>query len=331
MGIKIFFLKIAPAIVLSVLALAIPEIIMGSTPVSRADQWLFEFLFYGSGVLLIREIIIKFKLGWASVIILGLAFGLTEEGLLLQSVFNPGFLNLDLSFGRVGGVNWVWAQFIVGYHALFSISIPVFLAELIFRKRQNLPWLSKVWFWIICVVFAFSSLSFYLIFHNMSDFKTTPSHYLIALAIIIVLVLIAFRIRINQQVKTESKPYLSVVTGLIAFIGSFMWLYGIRLVFTKGGGFMPWVIQLFGLVALIVFVAILTRWSKWKWGVLNQFSILCGGLAAGLLFGSSILLQQGNKLDIYSQVVFILGTIILMVLLGKKLKREVSEINTESI
>lgn len=323
-----FFQKIAPAVILSVLALAIPEIIMGSTPVSHADQWLFEFLFYGSGALLIREIVIKFKLSWPSVIILGLAFGLTEEGLLLQSVFNPGFLNLDLSFGRFWGVNWVWTQFIVGYHALFSISIPIFLTEMIFGKRKNVPWLSKIWFWIIGIVFVISGLLFYMIFHNMSGFETTPSHYLFALAIIIGLVLVAFRIRINQQVKTESKPYLSVVTGLIAFIGSFIWLFGLRMVFTKGGGFLPWIVQLFGLVALIIIVAILTKWSKWRWGILNQFSILSGGLAAGLLHGSSILLQQGNKLDIYSQVVFILGTIILMVLLGKKLKREVSDINT---
>lgn len=320
---KQLFSKVAPAVVLAVLALAIPEILMGSTPVSRADQWLFEFAFYGSGALLIREVVLKFKLGWLSVVILGLAFGLAEEGLFLQSAFNPKFLNLNLSYGRALGVNWVWAQFIIGYHALFSISIPIFLTELIFRNRKDKPWLSKPVFWIICVVFALSSLSFYYVFYNMSKYNASIFHFLMALIFIIGLVVLAFKLRVKPVLNPKSQSPLPIVVGLIAFIACLAWLGGLYMVFTKGGGLPSWVIQLSGLVVLVGFGLIASGWLKQTWTLMNQFLLLCGGLCSGMLYGFIILYQQGNRLDIYSQIGFIFITGVLLSIFERGLKQDI--------
>src|SRR6186713_1284854 len=78
----------------------IAELLSGSTPLSRGNQRLPQFFLYGSGSVLIREITRRLGLGWGTLILLGFAFGLVEEGWALQSVFNPHFLGLDISYGR---------------------------------------------------------------------------------------------------------------------------------------------------------------------------------------------------------------------------------------
>src|SRR2546428_13918727 len=42
---------------------------------------------YGSGVILIREAMIRWKKGWASVFLLGVAYGIVEDGLDLWTLF----------------------------------------------------------------------------------------------------------------------------------------------------------------------------------------------------------------------------------------------------
>jgi hypothetical protein len=44
---------------------------------------------YGGGALLIREVVRRRGLGWPSIILLALACGVLEEGLITQSLFNP--------------------------------------------------------------------------------------------------------------------------------------------------------------------------------------------------------------------------------------------------
>src|SRR5829696_2113033 len=82
-------------------------------------------------------------LGWSSILVLGVAFGIVEEGLALESLFNPSLFNAGDLGGRALGINWVWAQWTLGYHAVWSISIPILLAELVFPARRSEPWLGR--------------------------------------------------------------------------------------------------------------------------------------------------------------------------------------------
>src|SRR5215203_3404563 len=57
--------------------------------------------------------------------------------------FNPSLFNAGDLGGRALGINWVWAQWTLGYHAVWSISIPILLAELVFPARRSEPWLGR--------------------------------------------------------------------------------------------------------------------------------------------------------------------------------------------
>jgi hypothetical protein len=96
---------------------------------------------YGGGALMIRELARRRGSGWARIALLSAAYAIVEEGLVLQSMFDPALFNAGDLGGRWLGVNWVWSEWTIGYHIIWSISIPVLLAELLFPARRHQPWL----------------------------------------------------------------------------------------------------------------------------------------------------------------------------------------------
>ncbi len=85
------------------------------------------------------------KKGWRSILLLGAAYGIIEEGILVRSFFNPQWKDLGVlsTYGRWLGVNWVWAEWLAIYHAIFSITIPIFLVEQYYSKSKGQIWLTK--------------------------------------------------------------------------------------------------------------------------------------------------------------------------------------------
>jgi hypothetical protein len=134
------FLRSHPILCLFFLTPEIPEYITGSSAVSAillnpgtfAFQIAANAALYLPGALLIREAMIRWKKGWASVLLLGAAYGILEEGIALSTLFNPNAGPVG-DFGYYGhwlGVNWVWVAGIVPVHMIFSISLPILLLGL---------------------------------------------------------------------------------------------------------------------------------------------------------------------------------------------------------
>src|SRR3989449_3676022 len=119
---------------LVVLAAVLPEAITGSTPPAG---WLKPFLvalllwLYGSGVLVCRELAIRWRTGWPGLLLLGAAYGIIEEGFTVKTIFDPSMPMLgDLGwYGRFAGVNWVWTVWLMVFQTAFSIAFPIFLVE----------------------------------------------------------------------------------------------------------------------------------------------------------------------------------------------------------
>ena len=141
------FLKSHPILFLLLLTPGIPEYLSASSQITLLvlNPLLF-FLFlaaniglYGSGVILIREAMIRWKKGWASVFLLGVAYGIVEEGLALWTLFNPlaqpvGVLGF---YGHWLGVNWVWTVGLLIFHSVYSIGLPIFLFGLVFPELKH--------------------------------------------------------------------------------------------------------------------------------------------------------------------------------------------------
>lgn len=316
---KNIFSNIKPILILFILSPLIAELLFGSTPASRSFQLIFEAFFYGSAVLLIREFARRNNLGWTSIIVLGIAFGIIEECLLLQSAFNPNFLGNDLSFGRALGVNWVWAEYIIGYHATWSITIPILITELIFPGKSSEPWLNKTGIGIMAIIYLFSSVAFYSTFIKITGFTTTLVHYLIAGIMALVLIVLAVNLPKKISFKPISKTPSYLLLGIVAFAGSAVWLILFALLFKRGAGLPAWIVELTGLLIVMILYRLISGWAKQNLNNNHLFSLAFGGLTASMIFGLITLVQTGNQLDIICQLVFILITTGLMILLKKRL------------
>jgi hypothetical protein len=86
-----------PVLVLIVLAPTIAEVLLGNLLFNGTFVWqlVIDTVLYGSGAILVREVARRRHLGWLGIVVLALAYGVVEEGLVLQSLFNPHFPGLE--------------------------------------------------------------------------------------------------------------------------------------------------------------------------------------------------------------------------------------------
>ncbi len=140
-----------PVLALLLLAPAIPELLTGSTPVSELAydplgfllvSFPLDILLYGFGALLIREFAVAYRKGWASILLLGAAYGIAEEGFGVHTFFEPSGAPVDAlaRYGHLFGVNWLWALAITIFHATYSIALPILLTRLWFPAVKDLRW-----------------------------------------------------------------------------------------------------------------------------------------------------------------------------------------------
>ena len=140
--------RLSPALALWLLSPIFGELVSGSTPINEYLNPLVIILFgmlYGSGALLIREFVIRFRKGWISLLLLGMAYGMFEEGLMVRSFFDPNWVDLGKLgvYGRVFGVNWFWTEELIIFHALISVAASIVFIEMLFPDRRREPWLGK--------------------------------------------------------------------------------------------------------------------------------------------------------------------------------------------
>jgi len=188
-----------PALALLLLAPSIPELLTGSTPISELIFYPFGFLvgfgldivLYGSGALLIREFSVFFRKGWASILLLGAAYGIAEEGFEVHTFFQPSGAPVGAlgSYGHLFGVNWMWALSLTIFHATYSIALPILLVRLWFPEAKDQRWLSRGTTTLLSVLYAVEVVGFgaFVVRHGPS-----PAALAFFLGVVIVLIGLAF-------------------------------------------------------------------------------------------------------------------------------------------
>jgi hypothetical protein len=161
-------------VLLVVLSPTIAEFLTGSTPITGLVLNPLGFVIpvaallglYGAGVVLVRELVVRWRKGWASVFLLGAAYGILEEGIAVHTFFQPGGNPVGAlgSYGRALGVNWVWAVGLTLFHAAYSIALPILLVRLVHPALRSEPWVTDGqlrWtggFYVTTVVLLFAAV-----------------------------------------------------------------------------------------------------------------------------------------------------------------------------
>lgn len=123
------------------LAPNIAELLTGSTPPlmwNNVGDVIVLIGLYGSGALLARELIRSRGLGWGNLALLGVAYGVLEEGIAIQSWFIPTWINPPDRL-RFFEVNLTLVLIFTTIHVTLSIMSLIVIAQVLFPRLAERP------------------------------------------------------------------------------------------------------------------------------------------------------------------------------------------------
>jgi len=252
--VKILIRPRTPVLALLLLAPTIPELLTGSTPVSElafnpagfVTGFGLDVILYGCGALLIREFAVYFRKGWGSVLLLGAAYGIAEEGFEVHTFFatSGGPVNSFAFYGHALGVNWLWALGLASFHATYSIALPILLTQLWFPEVKEQRWLDRGAAGLAATLFFVEVVGFGLIVPYRPSLGATLFFALVA----VVLLVLAYRIPADL-LRVRPGPARLGRLGIV-LAGTLFWAAWLLMLVFAGARAPP------AAVAAVVFVAI---------------------------------------------------------------------------
>lgn len=111
----------------------------------------YVLFLYGLPILIIREIAVRKQFGLIGLGCLGLIYGLYNEGVFALTIFSPLDVPVEVyeSYGLIGDIRLPFTLFILPWHALISVTLPILIVHYIFRTKATQPWLSKKVTWAL--------------------------------------------------------------------------------------------------------------------------------------------------------------------------------------
>ncbi|MEM4447134.1 MAG: hypothetical protein QW461_07575 [Candidatus Jordarchaeales archaeon] len=100
------------------------------------------FMYYALHFLIIEDLYSRFKLTYRDLLLIGIIFGLLEEGVLTLTFYMPVTEWLKAGYGRFFGINTVWATFLTFFHAVYTITLTFMIVDRFF-PRSFTPFLNK--------------------------------------------------------------------------------------------------------------------------------------------------------------------------------------------
>jgi len=269
-------------------------------------------LFYGSGAVLIREVTRRTGRGWPAILTLGLAFGVLEEGVLTQSLFNPNYLAQDLHLLDPGylkalGIGTLWTVFVLGGHMLWSIAAPVAIVEESTRTRRTTPWLGRTGLIVVAVLFLLGCVMT-LVVTKAEDadapFTASAAQVSISAAIAVILVVVAFLLPHGERRPLPGRApsaWLVFVATLIAGVG-----WGLL----AGATSLPsWPASVaIALVCLAILAVLVARWSRQDgWDRWHRLAVAAGALATSGWHAFAMDYDKPPAVDLISRVICLLA------------------------
>jgi hypothetical protein len=308
---------VAPVIGLILLAPTIAEILLGDLLLndSFVPTLLMYLLLYGSGALLVREVARRLHLGWSSIIVLALAYGVVEEGLVLQTFFNQHFPGLEVlaTYGRALGVSWFWIPSVLGMHAVWSITLPILLTERLFPTLASRPWLGRVGLGLDAIIYVLTALVMFRFFTTFTHFSASPLALLLtALAVVILVGLALLLLPRWIAVSGDKGVPTPWVMGLVVFVAGVLF-FTIQVFFPAVPAIAPLLpILLYGALYAGM-VLLIWRWATGsKWTVQHQLALASGALLTYMLYGFR-LSARGGLVDLIFHGVICVVIICLLV------------------
>jgi hypothetical protein len=268
--------SIPAALTLFFVAPLVAEYLLGDLPLTLLAALIMLAPMYGGGALLIRELARRSGRGWPTILLLGVAYALIEEGFSTQSLFNPNYLGFHLlapAWIPALGIGAWWTLFMLNLHPFWSIGVSIALVEGLFPARARSPWLGKVATSFVAFLFVAGAAVGASYSYHQSHFMASRAQFLSVGLLVAALVAAAFFFPAALSQKTSGVVPSAWLTGSAAFI------LGMAVLFTpplwKWGAFAAM------LAVDLLFLSLtwlLSRRSGWT--ALHTLSLGAGGAIA---------------------------------------------------
>jgi hypothetical protein len=315
-----------PVAALFVLTPLVAEYLLGSLSFSKEQIGALPVmaLLYGSGAVLIRDLARRTRRGWRAILLLGFAYGLIEEGLLTQSLFNPNYLNLRLlDYGYVSalGVSTNWTAYVISLHVIWSVCVPIAFVEALFPSQSELPWLGKGGAITAVVFLALGMAAVASFSYKSGHFMAHPAQFAGVLVAVGASIAVALKAsRVPAAIDPSLRPAPSVwLAGGFAFIAGSLFCVSQS---ARGSG-VPWLVPVAGIVAVdAISVITIARWSRRAgWSSMHRFALGAGGILVYAWFGYTVEISLHGRGALWSHSVLVLAILGLAGVAGRRVGR----------
>ena len=303
------------ALLLALLAPLCAEVSLGTVPLRMAWAWLVFAPLYSAGALFLRELLRRSGGGYGNLLLLGVAYGLVEEGLVLQSLTSPHLYGAAGWAPRLFGVNTAYTELNLVYHALFSITVPVILVEYLFARHGTAPYLRRGGVIAAGVVALLGGALLRVSVPPSEDPGYTMPLLGVAIVALLATAVILLALRLRLHPSRRSVPPPSPVVAGAAAVAAFgflalIWPFGsaTQPMFTHGS----WALLPMAGAALIVAGALYAAWT-FAWTARGLVAASFGALVGHTLFGLA-----GNAQTLVDRL-FLILLALLTALLGATL------------
>jgi hypothetical protein len=307
--------RLAPAVGLFVLSPLVAEFLLGNLAVDALPALLVLGPMYGGAAVLIREVTRRAGRGWPTIILLALAYGLCEEGLVTQSLFNPGYAGvglLDVTYVPALGIGVWWTLYVLTLHTVWSMSVPIALMEATVPARSETPWLGNPGLAVAAILFALGAVVSFAGTYLAFQFVAPLPGLVATVFAIVVAIAAAFTVRGCPSGRVVGRAPSAWLVGAASLVTASLFMVVGQYRRDLGG----WPVVALYLAMLVLAIWLICRWSRQEgWSVLHRVALAGGALLtyAWHAFPEEPILGSRGMIDLVGNTVFALGAVGLLV------------------
>ncbi|MEV1027033.1 DUF998 domain-containing protein [Streptomyces sp. NPDC050264] len=307
-----------PAVGLFFLSPVVGEMLLGATSIDMLWLLPMQALLYGGGCLLIREVVRRAGRGWGSILLLGLAYALVEEGLLDQMLFNARYSgNYDMvSVTHIPllGVGGYGLLSVLAVHAVWSVTVPIALVEALVPDRAREPWLGRTGLSVTVALFILGVVITGWGSYDESHFMAPWPRLAGTAAVVVLLAIAAFRIRPPVPGRAARSAPRPVLVGTAAFLLTSVFMLVL----------LP---SWWGVAAAVAVAAVALAlgvcWSRRPgWGLPQEFALAAGATLtyAWIGFGQTPDAGSSGTVNLVGHVVLAVAAVALLYVAGRRVR-----------
>jgi hypothetical protein len=284
--------RIPPGLTLLLLAPVLGELVsVHQTPLEFINPLNFMLLSlpYGFGAIICRELAVRWRKGWLSLLLLGAAYGVYEEAIVVYSLFDPNWTELGplAQYGSFAGVNWIWGALTVHFHILISIGASVVLGGLLYPERRHQPWLgNRALTGCFIGILMWVPIMALIMISEMGRPFPPLGWYVVSWLVVLALGWAAYRLPgqpLPMIIRNIPRPILFFLLGLVNTFAFFFVVY-----LTPGLKVIPGWVTLLGLLIIdagSLWMALHWSGNGFAWDDRHRLALIAGLLGFFIYFG----------------------------------------------